>query len=82
MTTREMVLRSWWAARRQADVHGAVTLNAASFAGFALEAAGGDVAGAQALIPAELESFWGRTRDALAQVATEEEVSRRNREVA
>lgn len=72
MTTRETILRSWWAARRQADVNGAVTLTAASFAGFALEAADGDTERAKALVPPELEVFWARTRDALEQVAIEE----------
>lgn len=72
MTTRETILRSWWAARRRADVEQAVTLTAASFAGFALHAADGDVAAAKALVPAELELFWARVQSALDSVAIEE----------
>ncbi len=72
MTTRETILRSWWAAKRQADATGAVTLTAASFAGHALEAADGNTAVAKSLVPSDPAAFWARTRDALDQVAAEE----------
>ena len=72
MTTRETILRSWWAAKRQADANGAVTLTAASFAGHALEAADGDVRAAHKLASTDPGSFWSRVHDALDQVAAEE----------
>lgn len=72
MTTRETILRSWWSARRMSDVNRAVTLSASAFAGYALEAADGDIAKALTLVPPELETFWGRVRSALEMVAEEE----------
>jgi hypothetical protein len=71
-STREMILASWHAARRKADVTGAVTLTAAGFAGYALEQAAGDAERAQDAVPLELEVFWSRVRDALQQVVSEE----------
>ena len=72
MSTRTAILSSWHAARRQADIRGAITLNAASFAGYALETANGDVELAHTFVPQELEVFWGRVHDALDQVSIEE----------
>lgn len=72
MTSRETILRAWWSARRVADRHSAVTLSASAFAGYALEAADGDIEKALALIPPELEVFWSRARAALEMVAEEE----------
>ena len=72
MSTRITILSSWHSARRHADVNGAVTLTAASFAGYALEAAEGDVVIARKLVPIEAEVFWARVHDALEQVAQEE----------
>lgn len=71
-TTREVLVKSWHAARRQAHSAGGVVLNAASFAGYALEA-GGTVARARALVPSGDESpFWARVSSCLDHVATEE----------
>jgi hypothetical protein len=55
-----------------ADANGAVTLTAASFAGYALEAADGDARAAQDIMPTDPASFWSRAHDALDMVATEE----------
>jgi hypothetical protein len=71
-TTRSALLSSWDAARRQADLTGAIVLNAASFAGYAL-AVGGTIAGAQALIPkADGSLFYARVHAALSSVDHEE----------
>lgn len=67
-----MVLAAWHASRRQADVAGAVTLTAAAFAGFSIEAAEGDIELAHTFVPRELEVFWSRVHDALDHVAREE----------
>lgn len=74
MSARLLILASWRNAQRQADVRGAITLTAASFAGYALAAAGGDVEAARRLAPANSESFWARVQDALEQVSKEENV--------
>ncbi len=75
MATRDAILRSWQAARRQAESSGAVTLTAASFAGFALDRAGGDATRAHDLVPTAPGSFWARTHDALDQVTNEERLA-------
>lgn len=72
MSTRTLLLTSWHAARRASGVSGAVTLTAASFAGYALEAVGGDVTKARELVPIESEAFWGRVHEALNTVENEE----------
>lgn len=46
-----MLAASWEGARKQADAAGAVTLNAPSYAGFALEQAGGLIPLAIELVP-------------------------------
>ena len=77
MSTRLTILASWRNAQRQADVRGAITLTAASFAGYALATSAGDVEAARRLVPLDGESFWARVQDALDQVAKEENVSLR-----
>ncbi len=72
MSTRETILRSWWAAARMADSSGAVVLTAASFAGYALSAVDGDAALAHGLVPTEASPFWARVHDAIDQVLAEE----------
>ena len=42
MTTRETILRAWWAAKRQSVRTGVVSLDATAFAGYALERADGN----------------------------------------
>lgn len=69
-----MILASWRIAQRHADVRGVVTLTAASFAGYALAASGGDVDAARRLVPVRSESFWARVQDALDQISQEEGV--------
>lgn len=73
MSARAMCLAAWHNSRRQSDVGGAVTLTAPAFAGYTLETAGGDVDLARQFVPTELEVFWARVRDALDQIATEED---------
>ncbi len=72
MTARESILKSWWNSRRLADVTGCVTLSHAAFAGFALEAADGDVGRALGMVPGEMEVFWACVRSDLELVACEE----------
>jgi hypothetical protein len=75
-TTRIHLLKSWQGSRCQADARGGVFLNAASFAGYALERACGDVRRAKALVPSEHQAFWARVHSYLDEVATEEMTSR------
>ncbi len=74
MSTRLMILASWRNAQRQVDVRGAITLTAASFAGYSLAVSGGDVEAARRLVPVESELFWVRVLEALNQVSNEENV--------
>lgn len=71
-TTREMLIGSWHAAKRQADQIGGVTLNSTSFAGYAIEQAGGSIAMARVFVPDDATPFWGRVRDCLDRVMQEE----------
>ena len=70
--TRAMLLSSWHAARRRADVDGAIVLTVASCAGLLIEQAGGDAVRAQAGCPMEMERFWATVVDALRLVVSEE----------
>lgn len=71
-STRTALLSSWHAAKRQADRTGGVVLNSTSFAGFAIEQSGGSVRMARALVPDDVTPFWGRVRECLDHVESEE----------
>ena len=71
-STREMVLRSWWAARRDADSSGGIILTAASFAGHVLEQAEGDVVAAHTLTPKSPVNYMARVHSYLDMVRDEE----------
>jgi hypothetical protein len=65
MINRRLILSSWRATRKQ--------MPAASFAGYALEQAGGSIERARAFVPADGDDdFRGRVMDALDQVENEE----------
>lgn len=70
--TRSALLSSWHGAKRQADRVGGVTLNSTSWAGYAIEQAGGSVRMARALVPDDATPFWGRVRECLDRVESEE----------
>lgn len=72
MSTRSALLSSWDASRRQADRTGAIVLNAASFAGYALAVAG-SVSAARELVPsADASVYYARVRACLDDVEQEE----------
>lgn len=72
MSTRETILRSWWAARRSANETGAIVMTAPTFAGYALEQSGGDATAAHELVPKEPVAYSARVHSALDLVRDEE----------
>jgi hypothetical protein len=72
MSTRETILRSWWAARRSANETGAIVMTAPTFAGYALEQSDGDATAAHALVPKEPLGYAARVHSALDLVVAEE----------
>lgn len=77
-STRSALLSSWHAAKRQADRVGGVTLNSTSWAGYAIEQAGGSVRMARAFVPDDATPFWGRVRECLDRVEQEEHAATRD----
>ena len=70
--TRSALLASWDAARRQADHAGAITLNAASFAGYALAVAGTPSAAIDIVPRADGSIFYASVIAILQSVEAEE----------
>lgn len=69
---RAQMYASWNAAKKRADVDGAVTLTPASYAGMLLEDAAGDIDLALSKLPISAGPFWGTVRSQLESLAGEE----------
>jgi hypothetical protein len=73
---RTVILSSWHGAMRKADATSVVTLTAASFAGYLLEATDGDIELAHRLVPVDGQNFFDRVAVALYGVECEEAPAR------
>ncbi len=70
MNTEALCRASWLASQREAAVTGRLVLTAASFVGYAMEVAYGDLTRARMLVPlAAIDSvMWARVCDAFDQI--------------
>jgi hypothetical protein len=72
-TTRDILIKSWHAVRCRATDDG-VVMNAAAFAGYALDA-GLTLSRARMLVPTDPLPYWGRVHSHLDKVEAEERPS-------